>query len=113
MGIPVRYLGDQVDNVPFLDLVDALGPPMGDDVTAQQIRYAPCGAGVRYPFLNERLDQVIDSVDDQTTPRLLLLLGRVSTVEPRLTPLRSGLIVLLVAIKEMANHLLSRPKGRS
>lgn len=81
MGISLCDPADKIADIPLLDFMDALCPPIGNDVPAEQVRYALAGAGLRNMISNECLDQIFNLVDDEFSARVLLLLGRVSPIE--------------------------------
>ena len=92
MGVALRDQADEIAHVPLLDLMDALGAPVGNNVPSQETRDPATGPDLRDVFANERLHQVIDPIDDQAAARLLLLLCRIASVEPsRKDLLRLGL----------------------
>jgi hypothetical protein len=53
-----------------------------DEITAEQIRYSFTRGNLGNMMLNKGFDQIVDPVDDQATPRLFLLFGRVATINP-------------------------------
>ena len=72
----------EIAYIAFLDLMDALGAPVGNHVSPQETCYAAVGPDLRDVFANERLHQVIDPIDDQAATRLPLLFCRIASVEP-------------------------------
>ena len=63
--VALRDQAYEIVYVPFLDLMDTLGAPIGNNVPPQQTCYSAVGPDLRDVFTNERLQQVIDPIDDQ------------------------------------------------
>ncbi len=55
---------------------------MRDDIAAKQVGYPSAGAELADVVLDERLHQVANPVYDQAASGLLLLLSRITTIEP-------------------------------
>jgi hypothetical protein len=92
VGVALRDQAYEIAYVPFLDLMNALGAPISNNVPPQETGYAAVGPDLRDVFTNECLHQVIDPIDDQAAARLLLLLCWIASVEPsRKDLLRLGL----------------------
>ena len=82
VGVALRNQAYQIADVPLLDLMNALGAPIGNDVPPQETGYSSTGSDFVDVFANERLHQIIDPIDHQAAARLLLLLCRIAAIEP-------------------------------
>jgi hypothetical protein len=71
VGVALRDQAYEIAYVPFLDLMNALGAPIRNNVPPQETGYAAVGPDLRDVFTNECLHQVIDPIDDQAAARLL------------------------------------------
>src|SRR5947208_16974074 len=80
MGVGRCDQAGEIAHIPLLDLMDALGAPVGDDVASQETCNPATGPDLRDVFANERLHEVIDPIDDQAAARLPLLLCRIPSI---------------------------------
>ena len=55
MGVALRDQADEIAHIPLLDLMDALGAPVGNDVASQETCYSSIGPDLRDVFANEGL----------------------------------------------------------
>ena len=55
MGVALRDQADEIAHIPLLDLMDALGAPVGNDVASQETCYSSTRPDLRDVFANERL----------------------------------------------------------
>ena len=65
MGVALCDQADEIAHIPLLDLMDALGAPVGNDVPPQETCYSSIGPDLRDVFANERLHQIINSIDHE------------------------------------------------
>ena len=65
VAVALRGQADEIADIPLLDLMNALGAPIGNDVAPKKIRNSATRADLRDVFANEGLDQVINPIDDQ------------------------------------------------
>jgi len=80
--VPLPDQADEITDIPLLDLMNALGTPVGNDVAPQEICNSASGPDIRNVFANKRLDQVINPIDNEPSARLYLLFRRIPPVEP-------------------------------
>src|SRR5579859_1698601 len=73
VGVALRNQAYEIADIPLLDLMNALGAPIGSDVAPQETGYSSTGPDLRNVFANERLDQIIHAVDDHAAAGLLFL----------------------------------------
>jgi hypothetical protein len=82
MAIPLRNLAHQINDVPLLDVMDALGTPVRDEVPPQAVRQCSRCTNLWEAFPNKRLDQILDLIDYQPTPGLMPLFSWVPAIQP-------------------------------
>jgi hypothetical protein len=82
VGVALRNQAYEIADIPLLDLMNALGAPVGNNVAPQQTGYSPTGPDLRNVFANERLDQIIHAVDDHAAAGLFFLFCRIAAIEP-------------------------------
>jgi hypothetical protein len=112
MGVALRDQADEIAHIPLLDLMNALGAPVGNDVASQETRYSSTGPNLRNVFANERLDQIIDAVDDHAAAGLFFLFCRIAAIEPsRKDLLRLGLGHRQGDPSIRANRILTQPRA--
>src|SRR6478735_8311387 len=70
VGVALRNQAYEIADIPLLDLMNALGAPIGNDVAPQETGYSSTGPDLRNVFANERLDQIIHAVDDHAAAGL-------------------------------------------
>ena len=83
VSVALRNQAYEIAYIPFLDLMNALGAPVGNDVSPQETGYSSTGPDLRDVFANEGFHQVIDAIDDHAAARLFLFLCRIAAVETR------------------------------
>ena len=76
VGVALRNQAYEIADIPLLDLMNALGAPVGNDVAPQETGYSSTGPDLRNVFANERLDQIIHAVDDHAAVVFSLLPDR-------------------------------------
>jgi hypothetical protein len=92
VGIALRDQAYEIADIPLLDLMNALGAPVGNNVAPQETGYSSTSPDLRNVFANERLDQIIHAVDDHAAAGLFFLFCPIATIEPsRKDLLRLGL----------------------
>ena len=82
VGIALSNQTDEIADVPLLDFMNALGAPIGNYIASQETGYSSTGSDFVDVFANERLHQLVDTIDHQAATRLLLLVCRVAAIEP-------------------------------
>ena len=82
VSVALRDQAYEIAHIPLLDLMDALGAPVGNNVAPQETCYSSIGPDLRDVFANEGLHQIIDAIDHQAAARLSLLLCRIAAIEP-------------------------------
>jgi len=81
MAIPLRDLADQINDIALLDVMDALGTPVRDDVPPQSVRQRSRGTDLGEALSNEGLDQILDLIDHQSAPGLLPLFSWIPPIQ--------------------------------
>ena len=81
MGVALRNQAYEIADIPLLDLMNALGAPIGNDVAPQETGYSSTGPDLRNVFANERLDQIIHAVDDHAAAGLFFLFCRIAAID--------------------------------
>ena len=64
MSVALRDQAYEIAHVPLLDLMNAFGAPIGNDVAPEKTGYSSTGPDLRDVLANERLHQIIDPIDD-------------------------------------------------
>src|SRR6185437_1655690 len=82
VSVALRNQTYDIAYIPFLDLMNALGTPIGNNVAPQEAGYSSTGPDLRNVFANERLDQIIHAVDHHAAAGLFFLFCRIAAIEP-------------------------------
>ena len=112
VGVALRNQTYEIAYIPFLDLMNALGTPIGNNVAPQEAGYSSTGPDLRNVFANERLDQIIHAVDHHAAAGLFFLFCRIAAIEPS----RKDLLRLGPGHRQgdpsiRANRILTQPRA--